>query len=78
MATDHWFDISAARRDLGYAPNISMATGTAELIEHLKSSGLDYRLLFFGGASTTLNQRLLVVKMTFFFPIQASLNVAMT
>ena len=36
MATDHWFDISAARRDLGYDPRVSMATGTAELIEHLK------------------------------------------
>lgn len=33
MATDHWFDISAARRDLGYAPRITMAAGTAELIE---------------------------------------------
>jgi nucleoside-diphosphate-sugar epimerase len=32
MATDHWFDISAARRDLGYAPRISMAAGTAELL----------------------------------------------
>jgi 2-alkyl-3-oxoalkanoate reductase len=39
MATDHWFDISAARRDLGYAPRVSMAAGTAELIEHLKRGG---------------------------------------
>ena len=38
MATDHWFDISAARRDLGYQPRISMASGTAELIEHIKGS----------------------------------------
>jgi len=38
LATNHWFDISAARRDLGYAPRISMAAGTAELIEHLKGS----------------------------------------
>jgi nucleoside-diphosphate-sugar epimerase len=36
MATDHWFDISAARRDLGYHPLVTMADGTAELIEHLK------------------------------------------
>ncbi len=36
MATDHWFDISAARRDLGYSPRVTMAAGTAELIEHLK------------------------------------------
>ncbi len=39
MATDHWFDISAARRDLGYAPRVTMTVGTAELIEHLKRSG---------------------------------------
>ena len=38
MATDHWFDISAARRDLGYTPQVSMATGTAELIAHLKGN----------------------------------------
>ena len=36
LATDHWFAISAARRDLGYTPRITMAAGTAELIEHLK------------------------------------------
>ncbi len=35
MATDHWFDISAARRDLGYAPRVTMEQGTVELIEHL-------------------------------------------
>ena len=39
MATDHWFDISAARRDLGYAPRVTMAAGTAELIGHLKRGG---------------------------------------
>jgi len=36
MATDHWFDITAARRDLGYKPKMTMAAGTAELIEHLR------------------------------------------
>jgi nucleoside-diphosphate-sugar epimerase len=36
LATDHWFDISAARRDLGYVPRVSMAEGTAELIAALK------------------------------------------
>ncbi len=36
MATDHWFDISAARRDLGYHPLVTMADGTAELIEHYR------------------------------------------
>lgn len=40
MATDHWFDISAARRDLGYAPKVTMAAGTEELIEHMKRSPL--------------------------------------
>lgn len=40
MATDHWFDISAARRDLGYHPRVKMAKGTAELIEHLRRNPL--------------------------------------
>lgn len=35
LAKDHWFDITAARRDLGYAPRISMAQGTAELVQAL-------------------------------------------
>ena len=39
LATDHWFDIGAARRDLGYAPRVTMAAGTAELIEHLRRGG---------------------------------------
>lgn len=38
LAKDHWFDIAAARRDLGYVPRVSMAAGTAELIEHMKRS----------------------------------------
>jgi len=36
LAKDHWFNIAAARRDLGYAPRVSMATGTAELIASLR------------------------------------------
>ena len=36
LATDHWFDISAARRDLGYAPRVAMAAGVAELVTSLK------------------------------------------
>jgi nucleoside-diphosphate-sugar epimerase len=36
LATDHWFDISAARRDLGYTPRVSMAEGIAELIASLR------------------------------------------
>jgi len=37
LAKDHWFDITAARRDLGYSPRVSMAEGTAELIESLRA-----------------------------------------
>lgn len=40
LATDHWFSIAAARRDLGYTPRITMAAGTAELIEQMKKSKL--------------------------------------
>ena len=36
LAKDHWFSIAAARRDLGYVPRISMATGTAELVAALR------------------------------------------
>jgi nucleoside-diphosphate-sugar epimerase len=36
LAKDHWFDISAARRDLGYAPRMGMRQGTAELVAALK------------------------------------------
>jgi nucleoside-diphosphate-sugar epimerase len=36
LARDHWFDLTAARRDLGYAPRVTMAAGTAELVAHLK------------------------------------------
>ena len=37
MATDHWFDLTAARRDLGYVPQVTVAAGTAELIAHYKA-----------------------------------------
>jgi 2-alkyl-3-oxoalkanoate reductase len=36
LAKDHWFDLTAARRDLGYTPRVSMAAGTAELVAALK------------------------------------------
>jgi 2-alkyl-3-oxoalkanoate reductase len=36
LARDHWFDISAARNALGYAPRVSMAQGTAELVGSLR------------------------------------------
>lgn len=42
LAKDHWFDLTAARRDLGYEPRISMAQGTEELIAHLR--GVDSSL----------------------------------
>lgn len=32
LAKDHWFSLAAARRDLGYAPRVSMAEGTAQLV----------------------------------------------
>jgi nucleoside-diphosphate-sugar epimerase len=40
LARDHWFNISAARRDLGYLPRIQMAAGTAELVEWIRKTGL--------------------------------------
>jgi 2-alkyl-3-oxoalkanoate reductase len=36
LAKDHWFDLNAAKRDLGYQPTVTMAAGTAELIDHLR------------------------------------------
>ncbi|MFI0479676.1 NAD-dependent epimerase/dehydratase family protein [Actinomadura sp. 9N215] len=35
-ATAHWFDISAARRDLGYRPRVSTAEGLARLSEAVR------------------------------------------
>jgi nucleoside-diphosphate-sugar epimerase len=40
LAKDHWFDLSAARRDLGYEPRVSMAAGTAELLAWYRQHGL--------------------------------------
>ena len=39
LARHHWFSIAAARRDLGYAPRVSMAEGTAALVAHLRAGG---------------------------------------
>lgn len=36
LAKDHWFDLTAARRDLGYEPRISMAAGTDALVAALQ------------------------------------------
>jgi len=40
LATAHWFDISAARRDLGYEPEISIADGLAMLAEHFRNNSI--------------------------------------
>ena len=31
LSTAHWFDISAARRDLGYSPDVSIEEGLKRL-----------------------------------------------
>jgi nucleoside-diphosphate-sugar epimerase len=38
LATSHWFDISAARRDLAYEPRVSTAEGMRRLAEWLRNS----------------------------------------
>jgi len=37
LAKDHYFDISAARRDLGYEPKVSTREGMAEYLQHFRS-----------------------------------------
>jgi len=37
LATSHWFDISAARRDLGYEPRVSGVEGTRRLVEWIRA-----------------------------------------
>lgn len=36
LATAHWFDISAARRDLGYVPRVSTEEGLERLAGWLR------------------------------------------
>jgi nucleoside-diphosphate-sugar epimerase len=38
LATSHWFDISAARRDLGYVPRVSTADGMRQLGQWLREN----------------------------------------
>ncbi len=38
LAMDHWFDISAAKRDFGYSPRISTEEGMLRLGEWIRSS----------------------------------------
>ena len=35
LSTTHWFNIDAARRDLGYHPRVSIAEGLARLEQWL-------------------------------------------
>ncbi|GMU38718.1 MAG: hypothetical protein KJ057_15905 [Phycisphaerae bacterium] len=37
LALDHFFDISAARRDFGYAPGIRMSETTTRVVASLAS-----------------------------------------
>lgn len=39
LATAHWFDISAARRDFGYAPTVTMDEGMERLAAWISASG---------------------------------------
>jgi nucleoside-diphosphate-sugar epimerase len=41
LATAHWFDLSAARRDLGFVPAVSFEEGMRRLADSLKKSGRD-------------------------------------
>jgi nucleoside-diphosphate-sugar epimerase len=38
LAKSHWFDISAARRDLGYEPRVSTSEGMRRLGQWLRQS----------------------------------------
>lgn len=39
LGTHHYYDISAARRDLGYEPRVSMAEGLERLVAWLRAHG---------------------------------------
>ena len=40
LSTAHWFDLTAARRDLGYEPRVSIDAGLRLLREWLRGDGL--------------------------------------
>jgi len=44
LATSHWFDISAAKKDLGYSPAVSTAEGLRRLGEWLKSNSVHAKI----------------------------------
>jgi nucleoside-diphosphate-sugar epimerase len=37
LSTSHWYDISAARRDLGYTPTVTIDEGLRQLEHHMRS-----------------------------------------
>ncbi|HEY9071346.1 MAG TPA: NAD-dependent epimerase/dehydratase family protein [Candidatus Ozemobacteraceae bacterium] len=41
MSTAHWFDLTAARRDLGYEPRVGIEEGMQRLAAWVKDGGLD-------------------------------------
>jgi len=43
LSTSHWFNIDAARRDLGYSPRVSMAEGLARLSQYLARERMQQR-----------------------------------
>ena len=49
LGTAHWFDITAARRDLGYEPHVSIDEGLKRLAEWRKADGVERCL---GGAKS--------------------------
>ncbi|NBO93229.1 MAG: hypothetical protein EBV06_13100, partial [Planctomycetia bacterium] len=51
LATSHWFDLTAARRDLGYEPRVSIAEGLERLRKWLKSQSDREPLIHAGGSS---------------------------
>ncbi len=36
LSTAHWYDLTAARRDLGYAPSVSTREGLVRLRQHFE------------------------------------------
>lgn len=42
LATSHWFDISRAKRDLGYFPRVSISEGLLRLQDWISASGEDH------------------------------------
>ena len=44
LSTSHWFDISAARNELGYQPRVSTAEGMRRLADWLRQTALSGKL----------------------------------